>query len=168
MNRAWMTLCLAGLVGCVGSEADDRDDVQGEVASAVTRPSLSSICSSKCRNSHFALACVDQRNTGAVNISVIPLLEGTSIVPIPEIGTTTGWSSTSCPNCTWHLVSVTGPGGGTVTSGVAVASAAVNVNRSNGGDWDGHVNIQITDPTDASVGVCNLSVPIELVNGPFN
>lgn len=48
---------------------------------------------------------------------------------------------------------------------MSTATNDVNVHRSGNAhlDWSATVNIKISDPTDASVGVCNLSVPIELV-----
>ena len=158
----------AYLSGC--TEVDDGAAVAGEghVASAVTRPPLSSICSWACNNSHHVRSCFDQRTSGTVNVSVFPLIQGTTFVPATILGTTTGWSSTSCPNCQWRLVSITRDrDGGVVTGGVTQALNDVNLQEAVHGQSDSifHVNIEISDPTDASVGVCDLSAGIELITG---
>ncbi len=157
----------AYLSGC--AEMDDGAALADEspATSAVTRPPLSSICSSTCNNSHDVRSCLDQRTSGTVNVSVFPLIQGTTFLPATILGTTTGWSSTSCPNCQWHLVAITNSRGGVVTSGVTQAPDDVNLQEAVHGQSDQTFNvaIQISDPTDASVGVCNLNVGIELVTG---
>jgi len=165
MNRVWMTLCLAGAVGCATSEADDGEQ---EAVAAVTRPSLSSICGHVCRNSHFGLSCSDTRPTvGEVNVSALPLLEGASKAIVPGV-TTADWSSTSCPNCQWSLISVTDldTSAPVSSSHYLVASAATNVHTSTWGTSLYQINMQIYDPTDASVGVCDLHVVSVLQVGP--
>lgn len=157
--------------GCLSQEEEPppSSDAESGTSAQLTRPSLSSICSAACNNSHTVKSCFDQRGVGAsVNVSVFALIEGASFVPSTTLGTTRGYTSTSCPHCQWHLVSVINDRSGLpVTTGVSQAANDVNVERHSGGqnDWEGHVNLQISDPTDASVGVCNLSVGIELVNG---
>lgn len=152
----------AYLSGCAAMDDD------GEATSAVSRPPLSSICGSICNNSHNARSCLDQRTSGVVNVSVFPLIEGATFQPASILGTTTGWSSTSCPNCQWHLVSITNDrNGSVVTTGITQAANDVNLQRTVNGQSDNsyQVNIEISDPTDASVGVCALSAGIELVTG---
>lgn len=156
------------LSGCAGMDDGAAGVDESHVASAVTRPPLSSICSSTCNNSHNVRSCLDQRISGTVNVSVFPLIQGTTFLPATILGTTTGWSSTSCPNCQWHLVSITNDrNGGVVTSGITQAPDDVNLQIAGHGQTDQtfNVNIQISDPTDASVGVCNLNVGIELITG---
>lgn len=161
MRNVWLSLgaCMLITTGCVDSSAGN--DGSSEAASALTRPSLSSICSFTCNNSHLQHTCFDQRTTGAVNVSVFPLLEGKTVLPASIIKNPGSWSNTSCPNCQWHLVSAIGPG--TFTT----RTDDFNVQRANTGQSDTttQVNIQIVDPTDASVGVCNLSVGVELITG---
>lgn len=158
------------LSGCTEMADSTGAGEEGQVANAVSRPLLSSICSSICNNSHNVRSCFDQRalGAGAVDVSVFPLIEGTTFQPTTILGTTTGWSSTSCPNCQWQLQSVTNDvTGAVVKNGITLSAINVIVLRNSisHSDWFGHVNIAISDPTDASVGVCNLSVGIELVNG---
>lgn len=174
----------ACLSGCTGVDDGAAVADEGHVASALARPPLNLICSSICNNSHNVRSCLDQRTSGTVNVSVFPLLAEidphaaiplvpiggppTTFLPSTILGTTTGWSSTSCPHCQWHLVSITNDrNGGVVTSGVTQSPSDVNLQRAVNGqtDMSFHVNIEISDPTDASVGVCDLSVGIELVTG---
>ena len=161
MRNMWLTLsvCALGMLGC--ADMGDGNDNEGDVASALTRPALSSICGFTCNNSHLQHTCFDQRTSGQVNVSVFPLIEGKTVLPASIINNPGSWSNTSCPNCQWHLVS---PSLGT---NVSVATDDVNIHRTVNGQSDmiTQVNIQIVDPTDASVGVCNLSVGVELVTG---
>ena len=158
-------LCVFGLAmfGCVG--VDEGNENELEVTSAVTRPSLSSICSSACSNLRGKNVCTDSASQGGVHVRVFPRLEGKTKTPATEINNPGSWSGTSCPNCEWHLVSVSNltvpfpPTWTTSTNSVQLNRNAVL------SDWSGQVKIQITDPTDASVGVCNLSVGVELING---
>jgi hypothetical protein len=167
-----MYVCVAALglylFGCTGVGDGAGAVDESNAASAVSRPLLSSICGSICNNSHDIRSCLDQRTSGIVNVSVFPLIQGATFLPASILGTTTGWSSTSCPNCQWHLVSITNDrNGGVVTSGITQTADDVNLQRTVNGqsDMSFHVNIEISDPTDASVGVCDLSVGIELVTG---
>jgi hypothetical protein len=161
MRNMWLTLsvCALGMIGCVDS--GDSNENEGDVISAVTRPPLSSICSFVCNNSHLQHTCFDQRTSGQVNVSVFPLIEGKTVLPATIINNAGSWSNTSCPNCQWNLVSPQ------PSSFVSTATDDVNVHHNVNGQTDSitQVNIQIVDPTDASVGVCNLSVGVELVTG---
>jgi hypothetical protein len=167
-----MYVCAAALgaylSGCTAMEDGAGTGDEGQATSAVSRPPLSSICGSLCNNSHNVRSCLDQRTSGIVNVSVFPLIEGATFRPAAILGTSTSWLNTSCPNCQWHLVSITNDrNGGVVTTGIAQAADDVNLQRTVNGqsDMSYHVNIEIADPTDASVGVCDLSVGIELVTG---
>lgn len=182
-----ISLFASCMLGCIGIEDDAmyEDEVLGEVESGIlneagdreapveimaARPSLSSICSRRCNNSHGQNNCSDYRVSGQVNVSVFPLIEGTSVVPSSILGTTTGWADTSCPNCQWKLdgVTTTSLFGGTAPS-VSQAMNDVNVSKSVSSsreyDWSGVVAITIWDPTDSSVGTCTLNVSTSLAGG---
>lgn len=164
-------LLLPVIAGCVAPPTDDEaPDLADHELVTSSRPSLSSICSFVCNNSHGQRACGDQRDSGQVNVAVHPLLEGTTKVPSTILGTTTGWASTSCPNCQWQLESVTTnfvigtkPDVAQATNGVAVFKT---VSSSRSYEWEGTVALRIFDPTDASVGTCKLSVNVSL-HGPL-
>ena len=176
MGRMRMKILLLTLVVCFAGcmpepeEDDVADAVEGDAADALST-SLSSICSFVCNNSHGQRSCGDQRSSGQVNVAVAPLLENTTKVPDTILGTTRGWTSTSCPNCQWQLESVTTNeliGGGNPdvvqsTNGVAIVKT---VSSSRSYEWAGTVVLRIFDPTDASVGTCRLSVAVSL-HGPL-
>jgi hypothetical protein len=150
------------IAACGGEELA----VDEEVASL--RPSLASICSYRCFNSHGAYACGDSRFTGQANVGVYPLIENATKVPSTLLGTA-GWSSTSCPNCQWTLNSITTTylqGGTGPSSATAVNNASVHKTMSQPieYEWNGTFSITIWDPTDASVGTCTLNVDASLVN----
>lgn len=156
--------CLAMFVSLVGCVAPGEDAT--EAHQELTRPPLSSICSYACNSSHQDPYCSDTSSAfGSVNVSVFPLIEGKPVVPATPIGNLGSWATTSCPNCQWSVTSVIDSNGVPANSSwISRARNDVNVQRS--GDvflqWSANVDITIADPTDASVGVCNLSVPIEL------
>jgi len=180
MKRLMLTVFALGMYACaadpvgVGSEppTDDEtaDQADHELAIA-SRPSLSSICGFVCNNSHGQRSCGDQRDSGQVNVGVFPLLENTTKVPDAVLRTTSGWTSTSCPNCQWQLESVTTNElfGGTkpdVAQATNDVSVFKTVSSSRSYEWAGTVVLRIFDPTDASVGTCSLSVDLSL-SGPL-
>jgi hypothetical protein len=110
---------------------------------------------------------------GASQCRDVPAIEGTTKVPSNILGTTTGWSSTSCPNCQWQVDRFTTTfvvGGSRPFAAQATNDANVNktVSLSPEYEWDGEAVLRIWDPTDASVGTCILTVPLHLSGGfPF-
>lgn len=167
------------LMGCVGVEDEALyedetwDQIDDELVAPASRPPLSSICGFRCNNSHGQQVCGDHRSSGQVGVAIFPLLENTTKVPSTILGTTTGWASTSCPNCQWQLQSITTHHvmGGTRPSVVQATndvSVSKTVSVSPEYDWLGTAVLRIWDPTDASVGTCTLSVGANLSGGfPF-
>lgn len=155
------------LIGCLGAEVDPMSD---ELVMPVSRPPLSQICDFRCHNSHGWFQCTDDRASGEANVAIAPLLEGTTKVASTIWGTTSGWASTSCPNCQWQLqrITTTFLFGGTVPSVNSSAIDDVGISKNvnpRGYEWDGVVSLRIWDPTDASVGTCDLNVDVSLIGG---
>lgn len=150
----------------------DQVDETNQTAAITSRPALSSICGVQCNNSHGARACGDHRDSGQANVSVFPTLENATTVP-SIILHTAGWAGTSCPNCVWERVSVTTvfPVGAPLPT-IAQATNDLNVSKVVAASpefaWNGTVVLRISDPTNASVGTCTLTVPVGLTGGfPF-
>lgn len=156
------------LSGCV--DADEGNEGEDAVRSAVTRPPLSSICSAACATQNGQPFCEAAASTGGVSVRVFPRLEGKTVTPATELHNPGSWSSTSCPSCQWRLVSVDDlPAHPPFPPSTSLRTNSVQLSRNAiDSDWTGRVNLQIFDPTDSSVGVCDLHVLVHLINGMVN